>query len=97
MRYVLGLSALALACAFLLAAFLYSPAQSQECVTVQQDREKAERAGLQWLGIRDVPYTDGIQFVYYNARGTTFFSPVFNGCVSSTALPLGKYVPEVNV
>ncbi len=92
MRYLLGLSAIALAAALIGVALFTGPSKAQACVSVAEDRAKAEAAGIEWLGIVDVPFTDGIEFVYYSAKGTTYFSPVFSGCVSRTALPLGQYV-----
>jgi hypothetical protein len=90
MRYLVALLAVV--------GLLYAvPSRSAECLSIAQDREKVEKGGrIHWLGVRDVPYTDNMEFVYYELDGLAMFSPVFNGCVAPNAFPLGSYVPEVS-
>lgn len=95
MRYLFAL--LAVVGLLLLALFYAVPSRSAECLSIAQDREKVEKGGrIQWLGVRDVPYTDNMEFVYYELDGLAMFSPVFNGCVAPNAFPLGPYVAEVS-
>lgn len=84
---------LALAGALLL-VFAVPVVAQDTCVTVEQDKAKAEAVGLAWLGVRDLPFSDD-QAVFYSAFGRVFLSPLVDGCVSPDVHPVGvDYVPE---
>lgn len=96
MKYLPGLLIAVFAAALFALAIFAEPAKAQTCVTVAADKAAVEAKGFKWLGIEDVPFTEGIEYVYYERDGGVFFSPVFNGCVVPQAYPLGPFVPGVS-
>lgn len=78
------------------AALFVTPVAAQSCVSIEEDKVKAEAAGTDYLGARTVPFVDG-PVIFYQKDGITYFSAVINGCVDPQAFPIGIYKPEVNV
>lgn len=59
---------------------------AQPCASVEMDKEKSERQGLHWLGVRAMPFSSS-QAVFYESGGRVVFSPIIDGCVSRDVYP----------
>lgn len=84
----------------LLLLLLVAPAFAQDCPagtkTIAADKVDIESLpGVEYLGIRHMPFTDGMA-VFYHRGVVTYVSPIIDGCVTNAVFPVGRFRAEQN-
>lgn len=74
------------------------PVAAQECNTIEEDKALVEEFGnVEYLGVGRIPHTEGFVVFYATRDGQTVISPIVDGCVDPSTVPVGRFLKEIGV